>query len=180
LAAAALAAAALIWMQLASLDDEIQEMTARFEQRKSQAGDAETMRRDVDEIGTFLRSDVTWLDEMYSLAERLPPSDEMVVEAMTAGIRPAGGGQITLEGLVREPDVVEAIDEALRAGGRKVISESVRDTQRQEKYKWHYKETVMIEPGSETTAAGADRERPPAGEPPAPATAAAGTGAAKK
>ena len=146
-AVAALAAVVLIWMQLAGMDDEIDQLTTESNQLKEKVELAEKHRTDLVAVDEFLASDIGWLDELRELSDRLPPSEDVIVTVLNMGTRPPAGGQILLDGLVRESQLVRDLQQSMRWDNREVHGTGTREEQRQPTYRWRFRETQYIEPG---------------------------------
>ena len=90
---------------------------------------------------------ITWLDELHDLADQLPDPEDVVVTKLTAGTRTRGdGGRVTVDGYTRKSEQISQVRKSLRTGGREVISGGGQEDERRAKYRWHFFETVMIEP----------------------------------
>jgi Tfp pilus assembly PilM family ATPase len=157
-AVAALAILLLIWMQLSTLDADIADLKVDSGTLAKKVESAESVRGDMAQIDKWLASDFTWLDEMYDIAKRLPPPEDVVITQMTLGTRSPQGGHIIMDGYVRESGDLQDLQEALRAGGRSVISTGGSSDDRRETYRWRFKETVILDP-LEPSSRNAEPER---------------------
>ena len=164
LAAAALAVAAFFWLQLTAMDDEILLLTTESARLKSKVKQAEQYRRDVAAVNEFLDNDIGWLDELYELSSRLPSAEDVVVTQITLSTRPPAGGQVIVDGHVRESHLMGDLQESLRWNQRQVISTGVHEDPRQQTYRHRFKETQLIEPGR--IKAAAKTQEPPEAEVP--------------
>lgn len=145
-AAALVSVVGITWLQLADLDTGIAALRAKSKELEKPVVDATKLQRDVAEVEAFLESDITWLDEMLGLARNLPPPSDVVITQMRMETRRPAGGQVVLDGFVREFSQLSEMQAALRSGGRRVISAGHQEDERRDKYRWDFNETVLIEP----------------------------------
>jgi hypothetical protein len=134
----------IISWQLRSYDQSIGKLQHASQGLDKQVKDAEELRTRVSEIDTFVTGDINWLDEVYDLSVKLPPAEQAIVEQATFSSRPGGGGQIVLEGYVRDPATIEALETALRDERHQVVGSGGQFDEHQDEYRWRFKETILI------------------------------------
>jgi hypothetical protein len=99
----------------------------------------------------FTASDITWIDELYEMAESVPPSDAVLITQLKLGtIRPEGG-QIVLDGFAREPGQLQEIEKALRRTNREVRGDGGKEDPGRDPYRWQFKVTVTVPPEQPAT-----------------------------
>jgi hypothetical protein len=59
---------------------------------------------------------------------------------------PSGGGQIALDGYVKEPDVITDMESGLRDEFHQVAGAGTFRDERQEELKWSFKERIVVLP----------------------------------
>jgi Tfp pilus assembly PilM family ATPase len=176
---AAVAAAVLLGLgvmqwQLWSLDSEINALrVTRFKQEKA-AKDSVKPIKDAESLDGFALGDITWLDELARLSEKLPPPEEAQLNELTLQAAPkGGGGSIKFAGFVDTSNRVGDIEDTLRDQQHGVIGKGTHEVQDREKLPWSLDETVIV---------AAPTEQPPPAAAPAkaaPASAAKSASDAK-
>ena len=145
-ALALLAAVFLIWRQLAALDRQIANLTAALNRDKKVAEEAKQLQDQTATIDEFVESDIPWLDELSKLSRNLPSADQVLVTQLNLSLISPKGGQIIVDGYTREFDQVQKVSDALRSGGRDVVSSSSSEDPKQTKYRWKFKQTAIVPP----------------------------------
>lgn len=148
LAAAAVAVvlilAGIVALQLRSYDQRIAKLQRESQEVEKEVKGVAELRTRVSEIDTFVTGDIDWLDEIYDLSVRLPPAEQAIIDQATFTSRPGGGGQIVLEGYVRDPATIEALETALRDERHQVVGSGGQFDEHQDEYRWRFKETILI------------------------------------
>ena len=149
---AALVAAALLlgifaytWWALGRLDDEIAALKTHSDELDKpvkQAADAEKATADID---AWAASDLIWLDELRQLAERLPPAQDLMLTDLRIGLQRDGGGQMQMEGVVRAPDVIDAVGQSVRDERHRIEIHSTHQDGKQERYGWRFKSDIAVD-----------------------------------
>ncbi|MBP88262.1 MAG: hypothetical protein CMJ64_16350 [Planctomycetaceae bacterium] len=145
--AAGLAIVAGVLINLWNLDKELAVQRDYTADLKKDIVAAETSQRHQGVIQEFLDNDITWLDELSDLSERLPPPEEVIVTHLNFATRIPKGAQIVVDGLAKDSEQVTDVRNSLRANGRRLLSTGEQDAPRGDEYHWQFKETVLIEPG---------------------------------
>ena len=142
--AIALLLAFLGYRHLKGLDDQI----ASLQNTNKSLGDpvkaaGESVAR-TERVDRFLDGGVNWLDEIRRLAEKMPPSDKLIVSSITGkSDKRNGGGDLTVVGGVRNPDTQASFGEALRDESHKVLGEGSKENGKGD-YRWSLNETILI------------------------------------
>jgi len=145
-AVAVLGLLSAVWIQLAAIERDVDELTEKLNLQKETVDMAEKRRADSKAVETFLESDILWLEELDQLSRRLPSADDVLITKLDMSTRMPAGGQIVLDGYTREHGKIQDVVEASRSGDRQVVSTGGQYDERREKYRWHFKNTVLIEP----------------------------------
>jgi Tfp pilus assembly PilM family ATPase len=145
---AAIAALALlafgIYFNLSSLDSELKMLQAESDALKPDVEEATTSIAHAASVQKFLDNDITWLDELYNMAEQLPPAEDAIFTQLNVSTRQPAGGQIVLDGYTREAEQLSQLRDALRVGERSIVSTGTSDDARRKDYHWRFKETVLL------------------------------------
>ena len=170
-----------IWEKLAVVDEENQELELRLRELKADAKKASERIKLVDAVRDWLAGDVDWLDELRDLSVRFPPASDMVVLRMNFTSTPrAGGGEVTLQGVVRDPLVVARMENHIRDKYHEVSSKRVQERVRNKTYSWHFETSIAVDRRdkehytSHVPAAEREKEKE---SPAPPATSVSGTSA---
>jgi hypothetical protein len=107
---------------------------------------AEKLKADIEEVDVFIAGDVNWLDELYQLSHRFPPPEDAIVELASFNSVPAGGGQILLDGYVREPSVIEKLENQIRDSQHAVTGSGAQFDESRKEFRWGFKEKIVIPP----------------------------------
>lgn len=148
--AAAVAAVLLLllvgytWWSLGNLDDEIvelQKQSTDLDKSVKKAADAMKATADID---AWAASDLVWLDELRQLAERLPPAADLMLTDLRIGAQ-REGGQVQMEGVVRSPDIIDAVDRSVRDERHRIEIHSTHQDAKQERYGWRFKSDIAVD-----------------------------------
>jgi Tfp pilus assembly PilM family ATPase/Tfp pilus assembly protein PilN len=107
------------WLQRRWLNYKINQLLAESKQLDEEVANAENAKKAVAEIEKWAATDVVWLDEFYELSEKFPPAKDAMLTKLTVlpyagGREHTPGGEMQLEGLVRDHSTIETIEQALR------------------------------------------------------------------
>lgn len=146
--AAAIVALLVGWIaySLWALSSEIAVLTKKKANQKKEVEAAKAKKKDVDEVKAFLSSDVTWINELTALAEKLPDSDQLILTEL--GIRGGdkkGGGTITIKGNVREGSTFEKLEESLSDERHRTTTNRSEETNNS-RYPWKLDATMDVQP----------------------------------
>jgi hypothetical protein len=175
-AIAAIAAVVLIafgFMQwrLWNLDSQIRVLTANRTKGDKLAKDSAKPIKDAELLDAFAAGDVTWLDELARISEKLPPNEAAMVTELNATTLPkAGGGTIKLVGRVDKSDRVAALEDGLRDKQHTVSGKGTTQDQARTELQWTFDELITVAPPN---------QKPPPAAAPTAKTDAAKTGATK-
>jgi hypothetical protein len=158
LIAAAVAAVLLIgfgfmqW-QMWALDSQIGQLrTVRNKQEKASKDSVKPVK-DAGALDAFTAGDVTWLDELTRLAERLPPPEAAQLTELTAQVQPKGGGQIKFTGHVDTSARVAELEDSLRDKQHSVSGKGTTQDHDLPALQWTIDELLTISLPNERTSA---------------------------
>jgi Tfp pilus assembly PilM family ATPase len=140
--------------QLWSLDKQIRTLGQQRAQQEKTAKASVKPREDVAAVERFLKSDVTWLEELRTLSEQSPPAESLQVNVFNAQFdQKLGGGKITLEGVADKPETISQLETAVRDESRKIIPAGKElDNKLAGKLTWKFREDIVIAPPEEGAA----------------------------
>jgi len=144
-AAVALSLIAMLWWYFSSYNKDIAKLRAECKELEPAVEEANKLHGEIEEIEKFVASDINWLDELCELSEDLPPAEEMIVDRWTFTARARGGGQIILEGGVRDHSVIQSIETKLR-DPRHDVHGGTQFDRRQQDYPTGFKTAIDVSP----------------------------------
>ncbi|MEO8497029.1 MAG: hypothetical protein ABI614_18310 [Planctomycetota bacterium] len=144
IAATLLLIAAGVYFRLSSLDAEITAMKAESAAMKDDLAKAKTSVAHAAAVEQFLVNDITWLDELYAMAKRLPPAEDAIFTQLILATRQPTGAQIVLDGYTREAEQLSLLRDSLRVDDRSIVSSGTADDARRKDYNWSFHETVLL------------------------------------
>jgi hypothetical protein len=97
----------------------------------------------VDEIAAWQARDVNWLDELRDLSARFPVGRDAVVQRLTASPTEKGG-IIDLQVQVRDPAVMQQMENQLRDAYHQVRAKGATQRSEQDTYQWQTDVTVYV------------------------------------
>lgn len=136
---------AWIWWSLAALDRQIAELAKQSLDMNPAVEQAAEVEQAVATIDQWLRSDITWLDELRELSVEMPPSRDAMLTQLRMVAQPSGG-RMELEGLVREAGVVDALEDRLRDAEHTLEGQGRQQDRSLPSYAWSFKSSVLVEP----------------------------------
>jgi hypothetical protein len=143
-AATVLLIAAGIYFKLSSLDADLEALKEESAAMQADIATANTNIAHAQAVERFLANDITWLDELYAMAKRLPPAEDAIFTQLNLGTRPPTGAQIILDGYTREAEQLSQLRDSLRVEGRSIVSTGTSIDARRKDYNWRFKETVLL------------------------------------
>jgi hypothetical protein len=128
------------------LDEQNTELSERLRDLDQSLKKARAKRQVVDSIEDWQVNNVNWLDELLDFTNRFPSSRDAVVLHMTLTPSRDGGGEIDLNGLVRDPAIVLRMENAVRDDHHQVRSKRIQEREQEKTYTWHFESNVNIRP----------------------------------
>lgn len=146
----------LAWHEMRTLDrqnaelaEQLQELTERVNRYGKKYAAAKP-------IAQWQAREIVWLDELHRLSERFPQSDALV-NRLSMSLQPSGG-RMVFQGMVRDPVLVVAIEQALRDARHQVTARRIQRGTRTEGEPMHlFDAEILIKPPGD--AAGAQQQR---------------------
>ena len=144
LALTVLAAVGYYFVYVGGLKSQIKALREQNDNDKKMVNKHKTFSQDLRKIEAFANNDVTWLDQLLSLAKAIPTSEDVIL-TQVSGASLASGGALMVDGYIIDPNDIYAMEEALR---NEFVSEV--DGSRgsfnpnREKYKWQFYERIYV------------------------------------
>src|SRR5207248_7083160 len=130
-----------------ALDSEVNQLrTTRVKQEKA-ATDAVKPIKDAESLDAFAAGDITWLDELSRLSQKLPPPEAaQVTEVMAQTMPKGGGGRLKFSGHVDSSIRVAELEEALRDKQHSVNGAGTDQDLELPLLQWSFSELVGVAP----------------------------------
>lgn len=143
-AAVALAGLYLAWGQFAEVGDQIHRLQQRSRELDLLVKRGAEKQSAVAAIEEWSLSDVVWLDELRDLSLRFPQPRDAVLLKLTLSARPTGGGNIDLEGLVRDPSIVARMENQLRDEYHEIRTRRVQESVQEKTNTWKFDSVLLV------------------------------------
>ena len=149
LAGAALTALALlyfayIWWASNQLANEARRLAYESRSLDPSVAIAEKTFQSVTELSKWTEAEVVWLDKLQTLARKLPHAQDVMLTQVVASTGGGHVGQVKLEGLAKSPEVIDALETALRDAGYHVEGKGRSWDQTQKSFPWRFVSTVFV------------------------------------
>lgn len=135
-----------VWDSLNELDMENERLAERVRELETSLKRAGRQRVLVQALEQWEASNVNWLDELRDFTLRFPSSRDAIVLHMTLTPNRNAGGEIDLNGLVRNPDIVLRMENAVRDSFHQIRSKRIQERDQDKNYAWHFESNVIIRP----------------------------------
>ena len=135
----------MFWDKVSAATADNQQLDAELHNLKGLLEKAGEQKRLVEAIHDWQSSDITWLDELRDLSIRFPSARDMVVLRMIVAAAHGGGGDVEIQGMVRDPSIVYRMEENVRDK----FHHEVRSKREQERvhekiYTWHFETSMSV------------------------------------
>lgn len=131
------------WQSFGELDREIASLRQQANELDKTLKQLQPTLSEVEKIDEFVAGDVNWLDELYLLSQRFLTPDEAQATELNFNVPQQGGGQMLVEGAVRQANYLDQMERKLRDDRHRVFAPS--KTFDMNSRSWKFKETVAIE-----------------------------------
>ncbi|MHB1034231.1 MAG: type IV pilus biogenesis protein PilM [Pirellulales bacterium] len=171
--AVALVAGLGLWLAERSLASEIDQLTQEKLAQKAPLDRAAKVEQVVKKIDEWASTDVVWIDELRELSQDVPSAKDVIATKLTFSPT-VSGGQMDLDGSVREASAVDSLETALRDSRHRVEGKGTRQNKDGKGYAWQFGTVITVIPESKAAATspkGAASK--PAGSPEKPAASPA-------
>jgi Tfp pilus assembly PilM family ATPase len=145
-AALFLGAGYYVWDSLAAVDEENATLEKQGRELKTLVRKAADQNKVVTAVHEWQNGDLTWLDELRDLAIRFPSARDMIVMRMSMTSAPrSGGGDIEIQGVVRDPYVVSRMEDNVRDKFHELRSPRVQERVKNKTYSWHFTTSIQAD-----------------------------------
>lgn len=158
-AAVVLAIVAMLWMELARLNNRVKTLEITSTSLEADVERAEGFIEEAQQLQEWETTHPNWLTELESLStpERFPAAEDARITSFKAAPQPRGGGSMSLAGYARDSDVIAEMERKLRDAQHTVIAGPSRESDKDPRYPWVFQERVKIDTSAEEEA---DSRRP--------------------
>jgi Tfp pilus assembly protein PilN len=140
-----LSLAVWFWFGLASLDQEIDELTRKMALLDKQLKTSVVTDKEVAQIDEWAKTDVSWLGELEYLSQRFPPAAD--AQLMRLRFLPEKtGGRMELDGLARSAEALDQAEQNLRDTRHNVMGQGSHEEEKATRYRWRFGATVNVTP----------------------------------
>lgn len=141
-AAVALLAGGWLYYQSYLMNDEIALLQKQIGQQRQLLDKQADVSKTVAEIDKWAAGDILWLDELRELSAEFPDAQQAMLTELR--INPhADGGEIQLEGLVRDTSVVDTLETGLRDDVHVVEGQGAQQETDPDHYRWNFSSVVV-------------------------------------
>ena len=167
LAGAAAAAIFLVvggwfWLQLHALNAELEQLTDASKELDNLVKRGQDLDKKIGEIDKWSATDVTWIDELATLSEKLPPAEQLLLYQLRASAK-VGGGEWQLDGVVKDVATLKNIEGNMNDPRHDVEHKSSQQRVGETKYPWQFKSSVLVKNDADVPAPKTPAKRPTAG-----------------
>jgi len=134
------------WRQVSALDQQITDLKRQSSDLDRLAKRAAAQQNAAAVIGQWAATDVVWLDELRYLATRFPPPRDAVLLRLSMASSSTGAAGMDLQGLVREPSLVETMENRLRDSRHDVRTKRGQQLAEQGPYAWRFDTSILVQP----------------------------------
>ncbi|MCS7238033.1 MAG: hypothetical protein NZ899_07165 [Thermoguttaceae bacterium] len=121
----------------AALEAELRELN---EAVKKAARTGQLVRAVADWVGT----EIVWLDELADLSLKLPGARHLVILRLTATTTGKGSGSIFLQGVVRDPRILQQMESGIRDSLRRVETPRIYERELGGEATWSFESSVVV------------------------------------
>ncbi len=140
------AGAAVFTLLKNNLDAEIAQLQTQSKELDAEVDKAKVLIDKANAVKKFADGDVTWLDELHELANRLPDADHVILDKLTVAVDPEKGGRMSLQGHVVRPDVIAKFEDSLRYGDNVVAGKKGIVDEKRKDYPYLLETTIVVPP----------------------------------
>jgi len=148
------------WSQLSGLDDEIATLAQDSKDKDKLVAKAKEFELAAKEIDAWRAGDINWLDELRELSGDFPVAKDVLITQLRMGPHNAGG-EIALEGYLREAANADAFEASLRDESHRVEGRGLQQDSSKPGYGWHFTTALVVSPQDAEAYRKHDAARPP-------------------
>ncbi|EMI18460.1 hypothetical protein RMSM_04607 [Rhodopirellula maiorica SM1] len=114
---------------------------------KEPVKEAEQFIAETEKIDQFLDADAIWIDKLRTLANKLPPAEEVILKSIVAtSDTRTGVSTVVLNGSATQPSVIDKLESSIRDENHSVIIEGASEQDAKNAYRWVFTQKIAIPP----------------------------------
>lgn len=106
----------------------------------------ERKRKLVEALDSWRANEISWLDELEWLSEKVPPANQATIGSLTMTATSPQRGQMDMSLIVSEPSVRMDLEQAIRDERHAIRSQRVLDASNPANSAWRFKTTISVKP----------------------------------
>ena len=132
------------WRQYSEVAEENAALAAELQQLEQAAKKAAQQGRLVRAVAEWANSEIVWLDELADLSLRLPSARHLVLSRFTASCG-TKGGNIFLQGYVRDPRILQQMEYSIRDPYRRIQTPRIFEREMGGETAWSFESSVVVQ-----------------------------------
>ncbi|RMG01035.1 MAG: hypothetical protein D6741_05785, partial [Planctomycetota bacterium] len=133
------------WSLKAAQLDRARNLSASIKKLDKELQDADELRKLATAVDRWQDRDICWLEEIRRLCDKGPSAEEVMLTKISAGAG-GSGGELVLDGLARDVEAVEKLEDSLHDATHRVVSKDKSSDESQRPYTLRFTTMVLIEP----------------------------------
>lgn len=135
------------YRNISSLDEKIAKLKTENAEFKDPVDIATEQIAKTERVDSFLDSGVNWLGEFNYLAEKMPPSDKLIVRSLSLSAdSKQDGGSLVLTGNMTDSAVNDEFVKSVRDENHTVVSKRIgEDEKAKDAYRWRFEGSVQVD-----------------------------------
>jgi Tfp pilus assembly protein PilN len=134
-----------------AMREEIRQLQARLKTLEAEDRQMAALESRVNELAQWETESINWLEELYQIATKLPPSQEMMLRQLKCSAA-TDGGQIEFDGLARSLDAIRQAESNLQDNTRALASKSKSELSNPQHYRYEFRSMMRILRASKKTS----------------------------
>ena len=98
----------------------------------------------VDAIDRWEDRNVIWLDEIQGISQQFPQVNDATIERLNCSPSRGADGAVSMTVRVRDPAVLDQLEEGLRNNFRRVTSKRLSQSNAEDGYPWRFETSLMV------------------------------------
>jgi len=133
-----------VWNLFAAGEEDVARLDKDLHDLRSLLKKAGETKKVVEAIHDWQSGDIDWLDELRDISLRFPTARDMIVLRMVMGAGRFGGGEVDLQGMVRDPTIVRRMENTIDDAFHNVETKRVQNRLREKIYTWHFDASTSV------------------------------------
>lgn len=134
------------WSELAATEQSIRpvKLKAQLINEIDTSAKTDEQVKLLNAIQAWDARNVVWLEELRDLSQRFPSARDAIVLRMSMATGRSGGGEIDLQGLVRDPKIVVQLEAGVRDEYHNVRGGGTRQRKTEKDYTWSFDTSISV------------------------------------